>query len=78
MRQHRRVWSYRALAAAWALLTIPAIVWWSRSVLFVILVSLYANAAASWTAGEAADDLALTERLDRIEALLKQRGGDDG
>lgn len=73
----RRVWIFRSLAGAWALLAIPAVIWLADSVLFVILVSLYANAAASWTSAEAADDRALADRLTRIEArldaLLEQR-----
>jgi hypothetical protein len=59
----------------WALLAIPGVLWWAESILFVILVSLYANFVGEISAGEAADDRELAERLDRIEALLEGRHG---
>jgi hypothetical protein len=31
------------LAGLWVLLTIPALLWWKESIIFVILLSLYAN-----------------------------------
>ncbi len=75
MLDHRwRVWIHRGLAAFWVILAVPALLWWADSVLFVILVSLYANLASELAAGEAADDRAILERLDRIEQLLHDRG----
>lgn len=69
-----KVWIHRGATLICALLAVPAILWWSNSVLFVILLSLATQAWTSWGAAEAADDRALTERLDRIEALLQQKG----
>lgn len=37
----------------WIVLAVPALVWWKDSVLFVILLSLYANAEASFAAHQA-------------------------
>ncbi len=67
----RRVWIHRGLAAMWVLLAIPGVLWWADSILFVILVSLYANFVGEISASEAADDQELAKRLDRIEALLR-------
>lgn len=66
----RKVWLHRGLAAMWVLLAIPGVLWWAESILFVILVSLYANFVGEVGASEAADDRELAERLDRIEAKL--------
>ena len=42
---------YNAIATiVWTLLLIPALLWWSESLLFVILMSVYANIAASLSA----------------------------
>ncbi len=68
----RRVWIHRGLAAMWVLLAIPGVLWWADSILFVILVSLYANFVGEISASEAADDQELAKRLDRIEALLRE------
>jgi membrane protein implicated in regulation of membrane protease activity len=72
----RRVWIHRIATAVCVLLAVPGVLWWSQSVLFVILISLATQAWTSWGASEAADDRALIERLARIEALLEQRSGD--
>ncbi|WP_255218446.1 hypothetical protein [Nocardia abscessus] len=37
----------------WIVLAAPALLWWKDSVLFVILLSLYANAEASFAAHNA-------------------------
>ncbi len=55
----------------WLLLAIPGVLWWAESILFVIAASVYANVASELAGAEAADDRDLAERLDRIEALLK-------
>lgn len=70
MSHQRRVWTHRAIAAMWVLLAVPAVLWWKTSILFVILVSLWANMAASLSAAEAADDREILRRLDRVEKLL--------
>ncbi len=72
----RKVWIHRTATGICVLLAVPAILWWSNSVLFVIMLSLATQAWTSWGAAEAADDRDVCGRLDRIEALLK-RGGDD-
>lgn len=41
------------LGWAWIVLAVPALLWWKDSVLFVILLSLYANAEASFAAHQA-------------------------
>lgn len=70
----RKVWIHRGATIVCALLAIPGVLLWSESVLFVILLSLATQAWTSWGAAEAADDRAVTDRLDRIEKLLR---GDD-
>ena len=45
---------------------------WQESILFVILASVYANFASELAAAEAADDLQLAQRLDRIETMLAE------
>lgn len=66
----KRVWIHRSATAVCALLAVPAILWWSDSVLFVILLSLTTQAWTSWGASEAADDRTITDRLERIEQAL--------
>lgn len=41
------------LGWVWVILAIPAVLWWKDSVLFVILISLYANMEASFAAHQA-------------------------
>jgi hypothetical protein len=69
----RRVWVHRSATAICGVLAIPAVLWWRDSILFVILLSLSTQAYASLSASEAADDRQVTDRLDRIEALLNER-----
>jgi hypothetical protein len=71
----RRVWVHRSVALACLALTPPAIIWWRDSVLFVILISLATQTYTALSAAEGADDSAVTEQLDRIEQLLKDREG---
>ncbi|GAA4607724.1 membrane protein implicated in regulation of membrane protease activity [Actinoplanes octamycinicus] len=77
-----KVWLHRAAAVVCVLLTVPAVLWWKESILFVILLSLATQAWTSWGAAEAADDRAVSQRLDRIEQQLRhlpgaERGPDD-
>ncbi len=65
-----RVWFHRTRAIAWALAGIAALTWWRNSIVFVIIASVYANVISDWTAGEAADDRAILDRLHRIEQRL--------
>jgi hypothetical protein len=72
----RRVWIHRAATILCLLLAVPGVLWWRNSILFVIMLSLATQAWTSYGAAEAADDREVTDRLDRIEALLEQRSGD--
>lgn len=69
----RKVWVHRAAAIICLALTPPAVIWWRNSVLFVIVISLATQIYAALSAAEGADDSAVTERLDRIEQLLRER-----
>lgn len=73
----RKVWAHRGLAAFFAALTVPAVIWWRESVLFVILLSLATQISTEMSVAEAADDRQLSDRLDRIEALLERRADSD-
>ena len=68
-----RVWIHRGIAIAWLIFGI--VVWWplgwQDSVALVWGASVFANIYGPWTASEAADDHTLTDRLDRIEDLIK-------
>lgn len=63
---------HRLRALVWLALAVPAVLFWRDSVLFVILASVYANVVSDLGAAEAADDTAVTDRLDRIETLLRE------
>lgn len=43
-----------ALTAAWALAIVPTLLWWRDSVLWVALMSCYANVAGHWAAYQGA------------------------
>jgi len=45
---------HAGLAAFWMILTIPAVLWWSESVTFLVFASLYANVAAHFSAYQGA------------------------
>lgn len=49
------LWRYRhlVLAGVWAVLVVPALLWWKDSIIFVILLSLYANFESSLAAHHA-------------------------
>jgi len=44
---------HRLFGWAWILLAIPSVLWWKDSIIWVILLSLYANAEASFAAHHA-------------------------
>lgn len=52
-RRHRNL--HLALAGVWAVLAVPSILWWNKSILWVIFISLYANIASHWAAAEASE-----------------------
>jgi hypothetical protein len=39
---------------AWILMVIPTVIWWSESVLWIALMSVWANIAGHWSAWQAA------------------------
>lgn len=41
-------------AIVWALLVIPTVLWWNRSVLWVALVGVYAASTGHWSAYQSA------------------------
>lgn len=47
-------WVHLALAAIWALLGIPTVVWWKESILWVAFMSLWANVVGHLSAYDAA------------------------
>lgn len=42
------------LTGLWSLLVIPTVIWWKDSILFIGIVSVYANVVSHWTAFQAA------------------------
>jgi hypothetical protein len=42
------------MTVVWAMLFIPALLWWKQSVPFLVFVSVYANFVGHWAAWEAA------------------------
>lgn len=42
------------MMAVWPTLAVPAVLWWKESIIFVILLSLYANFAGDFAAYQAA------------------------
>jgi hypothetical protein len=66
-----RVRFARARAIGWALLGVVSFpLGWAESVVLVWIASVYANVASEMATGEAADDRAVTDRLDRIERAV--------
>jgi hypothetical protein len=51
-----RAWKnfHLAMTFGWAVLLVPTLLWWRESVLWVALMSLYANVAGHWAAYQAA------------------------
>lgn len=74
--KRRIVWFHRASAVLWAVLTVPALLWWKTSILFVIAASIYANVKSDWSAAEAADDSAVLARLDQLDEKIDQLGNE--
>jgi hypothetical protein len=73
MSPRHRVRIHRGATVICLLLAVPGVLWWSDSVLFVILISLATQAWTSWGAAEAADDTELRRELQHIRDLLEQR-----
>jgi hypothetical protein len=63
------VWFARVRAILWVVVGLVSFpLGWASSVVLVWIASVYANVAGEMATGEAADDKAVTDRLDRIEA----------
>lgn len=45
---------HTALTLVWVVLVVPTLFWWRESVMWVALMSLWANIASHWAAREAA------------------------
>lgn len=66
------------LALTWALLTVPALLWWRESVAFVVVASVYANFAgsvASWQAAKADQNSVGAADLERVEQKIDAMRG---
>lgn len=44
--------AHLVLAAAWAVTAIPTCLYWKNSILWVLIISIYANVASHWSAWE--------------------------
>lgn len=44
--------AHLVLTLVWVLLAIPTLIWWKESILWVAVMSLYANVAGHWAAYE--------------------------
>ena len=53
MRQHLLANRHKYLIWFWVLMIVPTLLWWKQSVLWVAIMSLYANIEASAAAQEA-------------------------
>lgn len=42
------------LTLFWCVLIVPTVIWWKDSILFIGIVSVYANVVSHWTAFQAA------------------------
>lgn len=68
-----RVRFARVRAIMWALIgAVSFPLGWANSVILVWIASVYANVASEMATGEAADDKAVTDRLDRLESGQKR------
>lgn len=49
----RALWLHFTLAVTWTLLMVPTLLWWKNSILWVALMSGYANIVGHWSAYQA-------------------------
>lgn len=54
------------LTLGWATLVVPTVLWWSHSILWVLLMSIWANVSTHWGAYQAA----------RAERVVRTDGGE--
>jgi hypothetical protein len=45
---------HAVMTVVWFLLLIPSLLWWKESILWVIVLSVWANAAGHWSSYQAA------------------------
>ncbi len=45
---------HKILTIVWVLMLVPTLVWWSNSLTWVLMISIYANIVSHWGAYEAA------------------------
>jgi hypothetical protein len=45
---------HQVLAGVWAVLLVPSLLWWKDSILWIIVISVYANIAGHWAGVQAA------------------------
>lgn len=45
---------HKVAVGIWIILTIPTVLWWKESILWVAMMSIWANVAAHWSAFQAA------------------------
>ena len=45
--------AHATLTITWAALAVPTVVWWRDSILWVALISVYANMVGHWSAWQA-------------------------
>lgn len=48
------IWTHYGLTLVWIALIVPTLLWWRTSVLWVALMSLWANIASHWSAAQGA------------------------
>lgn len=71
MSRTAKVWFHRSRAVAWVLLGVASYVFgFASNVSLVWAASVYANTVSDWGAAEAADDRAVTSRIDHLEQLI--------
>lgn len=63
---------HRVLAVFWLVMLVPTILWWNQLVVWVAIMSIYANFEASMAA-HAADqtDSGVAEKLDELLAAIR-------
>lgn len=73
MKTRHKVRFNKTSAILWICIGIAAFIFnWQNAVWFLLIVSVYANVKADWSTAEAADDLELKAKLDRIIELLEK------
>lgn len=69
---------HQLIAYAWVAVTVPAAIWWPDSVLWVIVVSHYANFETSLAAHHANRSRQADKTTDKIDAIGAYLASDQG